>query len=54
MDVGRSAPDELPVAPLDAVVDHVGDAVVDSTATRARTKLQRYLSPSLVGWALGP
>ena len=29
-------------------------AVVDSTATRARTKLQRYLSPSLVGWALGP
>ncbi len=29
-------------------------AVVDSTATRARTKLQGYLSPSLLGWALGP
>jgi RNA polymerase sigma factor (sigma-70 family) len=28
-------------------------AVVDSLASRARTKLQRYLSPSLLGWALG-
>lgn len=27
--------------------------VADTLASRARTKLRRHLSPSLLGWALG-